>query len=98
MTVEQLAAALRHAPPATADDVTVLWDGRRIDSKEAALQWLAELAAQRAEEAAAGRGGCSGAWPRLTGRRTISCGWPSLLTATVSSTCSSAGLPPMRMA
>ena len=56
MTVEQVAEALRHAPPATADDVTVLWDGRRIDSKEAALQWLAELEAERVEEAAVERG------------------------------------------
>lgn len=55
MTVEQLAESLRHGRSPTADDVTVLWDGRRIDSKEAALQWLAELEAERAAEAAAGR-------------------------------------------
>jgi hypothetical protein len=47
MTAEELAEAMRHAPPATADDVTVLADGRRIDSRETALAWLAELAASR---------------------------------------------------
>jgi hypothetical protein len=38
---------MRNAPPATPDDVTVLLDGRRIDSRESALAWLAELAAER---------------------------------------------------
>jgi hypothetical protein len=47
MTAEELAEAMRHAPPATADEVTVLADGRRIDSLEDALAWLAELAAMR---------------------------------------------------
>ncbi len=54
-TVEQLAESLRHGRPPTEDDVTILWDGRRIDSKEAAVQWLAELDAERAEAAAAQR-------------------------------------------
>jgi len=53
MTAEELAEALRHAPPATSDDVTILLDGRRIDSRESALAWLAELAAQRAVDASA---------------------------------------------
>jgi len=48
MTAEELAEALRHAPPPTPDDVTVLRDGRRIDSRESAMAWLAELAAERA--------------------------------------------------
>jgi hypothetical protein len=48
MTAEELAEALRHAPPPTLDDVTVLRDGRRIDSRESAMAWLAELAAERA--------------------------------------------------
>jgi hypothetical protein len=52
MTVEQLVERLRNAPPPTDDDVTVLWDGRRMDSREAAEEWLAELAVKRAEEAA----------------------------------------------
>ncbi len=47
-TGEELAEGLRNAPPATPDDVTILWDGRRIDSREAALAWLAEMAAERA--------------------------------------------------
>ena len=53
MTVEELAEALRHAPPPTEDDVSILWDGRRLDSKEAVMQWLAELDAERAKDAAA---------------------------------------------
>jgi hypothetical protein len=48
MTAEELAEALRHAPPATSDEVTILRDGRRIDSRESAMKWLAELAAERA--------------------------------------------------
>jgi hypothetical protein len=51
MTAEELVERVRHAPPPTEDDVTILWDGRRLDSREAALQWLAEVAAKRAEEA-----------------------------------------------
>ena len=47
MTAEELAEDLRHAPAPTPDDVTTLRDGRRIDSREAALAWLAELAAAR---------------------------------------------------
>ena len=56
MTVEELAEALRHAPPPTDDDVTILWDGRRLDSKEAVMEWLAEVDAKRAHEAAAASG------------------------------------------
>jgi hypothetical protein len=47
LSAEKLAEAVRHAAPATADDVTILPDGRRIDSRESALAWLAELAAAR---------------------------------------------------
>ena len=46
-TFEDLAEAMRNAPPPTDDDVTILEDGRRIDSKEAALQWLAEVQVRR---------------------------------------------------
>jgi hypothetical protein len=53
LSAEELAEGLRNAPPATADDVTILPDGRRIDSRERALAWLAELAAAR--EAAGAR-------------------------------------------
>jgi hypothetical protein len=45
---------VRHAAAPTADDVTVLWDGRRLDSREAVLKWVAEVEAKRAEEAATG--------------------------------------------
>jgi hypothetical protein len=50
LTAEQLAEALRRAPAATEDDVTVLRDGRRIDSAEAAMTWLNELAAARSND------------------------------------------------
>ncbi|MGH9061837.1 MAG: hypothetical protein ACRDZY_20335 [Acidimicrobiales bacterium] len=33
--------------------MTILWDGRRLDSKEKVLEWLREIEAVRAEEAAA---------------------------------------------
>lgn len=36
-----------HVGP-TADDVTVLFDGRRLDSKEQVLRWLAEIESDRA--------------------------------------------------
>ena len=48
MTAEELAETLRRTPPPTSDDVTILRDGRRIDSRESAMAWLAELAAERA--------------------------------------------------
>ena len=51
MTAEELVERVRSAGPPTEDDVTILWDGRRLDSREAALEWLAEVAAKRAEEA-----------------------------------------------
>jgi hypothetical protein len=34
--------------PPTLDDVTIALDGRRIDSKEKAIAWLAEIEAHRA--------------------------------------------------
>jgi hypothetical protein len=40
MTAEELAEALRHASPSTSDDLTILPDGRRIDSRESAMAWL----------------------------------------------------------
>ena len=42
------------ARPSTADDMTILWDGRRLDSREAVMVWLAEVGARRAEEVGAG--------------------------------------------
>jgi hypothetical protein len=53
MTAEELIERVRHAPPPTPDDVTILWDGRRLDSREAVMEWLAEVDAKRAAEAAA---------------------------------------------
>jgi len=56
MTAEELIERVRHASPPTEDDVTILWDGRRLDSREAVMEWLAEVEAKRAEEAAAADG------------------------------------------
>ena len=53
MTAEEWFEGMRHAEPPTDDDVTILWDGRRLDSREAVMEWLAEVAAKRAEEAGA---------------------------------------------
>jgi hypothetical protein len=53
MTAEEWCEGMRHARPPTPDDVTILWDGRRLDSREAVMEWLAEVQAKRAEEAAA---------------------------------------------
>jgi len=47
MTGDEWAAANVGGPP-TADDVTIALDGRRIDSKEKAIAWLAEIEADRA--------------------------------------------------
>lgn len=38
---------LRDAPPPTDDDVSITVDGRRLDSKEAVLAFIAELDAAR---------------------------------------------------
>jgi hypothetical protein len=43
---------MRSAKPPTEDDVTILLDGRRIDSKEAAERWLVEIDAIRTSRAA----------------------------------------------
>jgi hypothetical protein len=51
MTAEELVERVGRAGPPTQDDVTILWDGRRLDSREAAMEWLAEVAAKRAEVA-----------------------------------------------
>jgi hypothetical protein len=41
------AASQNHRLP-TSDDVTVTLDGRRLDSKEKVLEWLAEIESDRA--------------------------------------------------
>ena len=48
MSAEELIERVRHAGPPTPDDVTILWDGRRLDSREAVMEWLAEVEAKRA--------------------------------------------------
>lgn len=53
MSAEEWFEGMRNAAPPTDDDVTILWDGRRLDSREAVMEWLAEVDAKRAEEAAA---------------------------------------------
>ena len=40
---DEFVARLRTARPSTPDDVTITFDGRRLDSKEAILAWLAEV-------------------------------------------------------
>lgn len=54
MTADEWFERMRHAAPPTSDDVTILWDGRRLDSREAVMEWVAEVEAKRAEESAAG--------------------------------------------
>ena len=52
-TVAELAERMRYAKAPTEDDVTVLPDGRRLDSKEAVEAWLIEVDAIRMSEVAA---------------------------------------------
>jgi hypothetical protein len=46
-TFEELAEAIKHAPPPTDDDVSITWDGRAINSKEKLLAVLKEVEANR---------------------------------------------------
>jgi hypothetical protein len=48
-TIEERIALLEAAPPPTSDDVTILPDGRRLDSREAVMAWLGEDAIARLE-------------------------------------------------
>ncbi|MDA8392165.1 MAG: hypothetical protein M0Z87_05060 [Actinomycetota bacterium] len=43
LTFEELAEAVRHAPPPTDDDVPITWDGRAINTKEKLFAWLKEV-------------------------------------------------------
>lgn len=45
---DEFVARARAAGPSTPDDVSITRDGRRLDSKEAVLAWLAEVDADRA--------------------------------------------------
>lgn len=47
LTFEELDKAVRAAPPRTSDDVSVTMDGRRLDTKEKVLAFLAEVEADR---------------------------------------------------
>jgi hypothetical protein len=55
MTAEEWFERMRDAPPPTDDDVSILWDGTRLDSREKVMAWLAEVELARAEEQAASR-------------------------------------------
>lgn len=48
LSSEEFVARLREAGPPTSDDISITRDGRRLDSKEAVLAWLAEVEADRA--------------------------------------------------
>lgn len=50
ITIEELQTSLDEADPPTSDDVSITTDGRRLDSKEAVLAWLAEVDDQTAAE------------------------------------------------
>jgi hypothetical protein len=47
LTRDEFNEMLRDAPPPTIDDVSITHDGRRLDSKEAVLEFIAELDAER---------------------------------------------------
>jgi hypothetical protein len=51
-TIGEWADRMRLAGPASEDDVTILFDGRRLDSKEKVLAWLHELEVERSSEVA----------------------------------------------
>jgi len=45
---DEFVARVQAAAPSTPDDVSITRDGRRLDSEEAVLAWLAEVALERA--------------------------------------------------
>ena len=45
---DELADLVRRAPPSTPDDVSITMDGRRLDTKDKVLAFLAEIEAERA--------------------------------------------------
>ena len=55
--VDELVARVRVAPPPCDDDVGVLLDGRRLDSREAVLAWLADVDATRRQGQSTGASG-----------------------------------------
>lgn len=46
---DEIDALFRDLPPATADDQTRTWDGRVLDTEDKVLEFLADVAAARAE-------------------------------------------------
>jgi hypothetical protein len=46
-SLEEPVERMKSAAPPTSDDVTILPDGRRLDSREAVMAWLAENNATR---------------------------------------------------
>lgn len=48
LSSDEFVARVRAAAPSTTDDVSITLDGRRLDSKEAVLAWLAEVETERA--------------------------------------------------
>lgn len=55
LTAEEWFERMRKAPPPTDDDVSILWDGTRLDSREKVMAWLEQVEAKRAADQAAGR-------------------------------------------
>ena len=47
MSGDEFVARARAAAPSTADDVSITRDGRRLDTREAVLAWLAEVEVDR---------------------------------------------------
>ena len=48
LSSEEFIARVRAGAPSTADDVSITRDGRRLETKEAVLAFLAEVEADRA--------------------------------------------------
>jgi hypothetical protein len=48
VSADEFVARARAAGAPTGDDVSITRDGRRLDSKQAVLAWLAEVEADRA--------------------------------------------------
>ena len=46
MTAEESFEGMRQARPPSPDDVTILWDGQRLDSREAVMECLVEVEVQ----------------------------------------------------
>lgn len=52
---DEFAVGIRTAGPSTADDVSITFDGRRLDSKAAVLAWWAEVEPLIEADRSAGR-------------------------------------------